>query len=145
MFFRSATLLPLLHLTHAASIISRSQSYPLSSYTLGSQNNLVIANHNIAPDGFNRSWVCLHSFFVYPEHCSSTTLAGGTFPGPIIAAQKARFHNLPPSSEADDSRRGTNFPSMLWITSLTIQCFWAQVWWIHLFFSIRIPGSHLSV
>ncbi|KAG1739158.1 laccase [Suillus paluster] len=67
-------LLPLLHLAHAASIISQSHSYPLNSrsITLGPQTDLVIANNFIAPDGFNRS----------------STLVGGMFPGPIIAAQK---------------------------------------------------------
>ncbi|OJA19190.1 hypothetical protein AZE42_10704 [Rhizopogon vesiculosus] len=63
-----------LHLAHAASIISRSRSSPLNSRsnTLGPKSNLIIANEVIAPDGFTRS----------------ATLAGGTFPGPIITAQK---------------------------------------------------------
>ncbi|KAG1740901.1 laccase [Suillus paluster] len=67
-------LLLLLHLAHAASIISRSHSFPLNSrsITLGPETDLVIANKLIAPDGFERS----------------STLAGGTFPGPIIAAKK---------------------------------------------------------
>ncbi|KAG2127516.1 laccase, partial [Suillus clintonianus] len=63
-----------LHLVLAASIISRSHSYPLNSHSniLGPETNLIIANKVIAPDGFKRS----------------STLAGGIFPGPIIAAQK---------------------------------------------------------
>ncbi|KAG2153309.1 laccase [Suillus clintonianus] len=67
-------LFPLLHLSHAASIISRSHSYPLNShsYTLGPETDLIISNKVIAPDGFARS----------------ATLAGGTFPGPIISAKK---------------------------------------------------------
>ncbi|OJA21637.1 hypothetical protein AZE42_10149 [Rhizopogon vesiculosus] len=72
MLFLNVFLLLFLHLAHAASIISRSQSYPLDSTTLGPKSDLVIANYYIAPDGLNRS----------------TTLAGGTFPGPIIAAKK---------------------------------------------------------
>ncbi|KAG2153311.1 laccase 1 CVT, partial [Suillus clintonianus] len=67
-------LLPLLQLAHAASIISRSHSYPLNprSNTLGPTTDLIISNKVIAPDGFVRS----------------ATVAGGTSPGPIIAAQK---------------------------------------------------------
>ncbi|KAG2153312.1 laccase [Suillus clintonianus] len=73
MLFLSFLLL-LLHLAHAASIISRSHSYPLNSRssTLGPKTDLIIANKVIAPDGFTRS----------------STLVGGTFPGPIIAAKK---------------------------------------------------------
>ncbi|KAG2153310.1 laccase [Suillus clintonianus] len=67
-------LLPLLHLPHATSIISRSHSYPLNSRsnTLGPETDLIISNKVIAPDGFARSAI----------------LAGGTFPGPVISAQK---------------------------------------------------------
>ncbi|KAG1733203.1 laccase [Suillus paluster] len=63
-----------LHLAHGASIISRSTSYPLNarSNTIGPITNLTISNQVISPDGFLRS----------------ATLAGGTFPGPIIAAIK---------------------------------------------------------
>ncbi|KIK42099.1 multicopper oxidase [Suillus luteus UH-Slu-Lm8-n1] len=63
-----------LHPAHAASIISRSNSYPLNSRSnsLGSKANLIISNEIVSPDGFARS----------------ATLAGGTFPGPIIAAKK---------------------------------------------------------
>jgi len=57
MLFRTAVLLLCLHLAHAASIISRSQSYPLGSGTLGPKSDLVIANYWIAPDGQNRSYV----------------------------------------------------------------------------------------
>ncbi|KAG2742572.1 multicopper oxidase [Suillus brevipes Sb2] len=57
----------------AAAIISRSQSYPLSQRdVLGPKTTLTVANKVIAPDGFERS----------------ATLVGGTFPGPLIAAQK---------------------------------------------------------
>ncbi|KAG2043762.1 hypothetical protein BDR03DRAFT_939855 [Suillus americanus] len=47
----------LLHLAHAASIISRSHSYPLNSrsHTLGPVTSLIIAHKVIAPDGFARS------------------------------------------------------------------------------------------
>ncbi|KAG1888610.1 laccase [Suillus subluteus] len=63
-----------LHLAHAASIISPFNSYPLNSRsnTLGPKTDLIISNKVISPDGFVRS----------------ATLAGGTFPGPIIAARK---------------------------------------------------------
>ncbi|KAH0826954.1 laccase [Lanmaoa asiatica] len=60
-------------ITHAASIISRANTSPLPSlYAVGPATNLTISNGMIAPDGFLRS----------------TTLAGGTFPGPLIAADK---------------------------------------------------------
>ncbi|KAG1733195.1 laccase, partial [Suillus paluster] len=63
-----------LHLAHAASIISQSTSYPLNAHSniRGPKTNLTISNKVISPDGFARS----------------ATLAGGTFPGPIIAAKK---------------------------------------------------------
>ncbi|KAI9571988.1 laccase [Boletus coccyginus] len=54
---------------HAASVISRSQTYPVLN-SVGPVTNLTISNAMIAPDGFLRS----------------TTLAGGTFPGPLIKA-----------------------------------------------------------
>ncbi|KAJ8592033.1 laccase [Rhizopogon salebrosus TDB-379] len=78
MILLSALLFISLHLAHAASIISRSASYPLNSAsnTLGPKSNLIIANKVVNPDGFTRS----------------ATLAGGTFPGPLIAARKA--HNF---------------------------------------------------
>ncbi|KAG2066219.1 laccase [Suillus decipiens] len=68
------------HLAHAASIVSRSNSYPLSSSsnTLGPKANLTISNKVISPDGFARS----------------ATLAGGTFPGPIIAARKGEHFSI---------------------------------------------------
>ncbi|KAG0695821.1 laccase [Suillus ampliporus] len=59
--------------TNAAYIVSRSQSYPLSQPgVLGPQTSITIGNKIIAPDGFARS----------------ATLVDGTFPGPLIAAQK---------------------------------------------------------
>ncbi|KAG0702905.1 laccase [Suillus ampliporus] len=83
-------LLLLLHLAHAASIISRSHSYPLNSPSImvGPETDLIIANEFIAPDGLKRS----------------ATLAGGTFPGPIIAAQKGdRFAINVVNKLTDDS------------------------------------------
>ncbi|KAI9572538.1 laccase [Boletus coccyginus] len=53
--------------TPAASIVTRSQ-------TVGPVTNLTISNGMIAPDGFFRS----------------TSLAGGTFPGPLIKANKSK-------------------------------------------------------
>ncbi|KAG1888632.1 laccase [Suillus subluteus] len=58
---------------NAASIVSRSQSYPLSQpAVLGPKTRITIGNKFIAPDGFERS----------------ATLVNGIFPGPLIAAQK---------------------------------------------------------
>lgn len=58
---------------NAASIVSRSQSYPLSQpAALGPQTSITISNKVIAPDGFQRS----------------ATLVNGVYPGPLIAAQK---------------------------------------------------------
>ncbi|KAJ8592036.1 laccase [Rhizopogon salebrosus TDB-379] len=58
---------------NAAAIVSRSQSYPLlQPGVLGPQTSITIANQVIAPDGFPRS----------------ATLVDGTFPGPLITAQK---------------------------------------------------------
>lgn len=43
---------------NAASIVSRSQSYPLPQPgVLGPQTSITIGNKLIAPDGFERSWV----------------------------------------------------------------------------------------
>ncbi|KAG2066214.1 laccase [Suillus decipiens] len=67
-----------LRLAHAASIISQSHSYPLSSRSIGPETDLVISNKVISPDGFTRS----------------ATLAGGTFPGPIIAAKKGEHFSI---------------------------------------------------
>ncbi|KAH0836891.1 laccase [Lanmaoa asiatica] len=60
---------PIAHCT--AYIVSRSTTSPLP-YAIGPVTNLSISNEMIAPDGFLRS----------------TTLAGGTFPGPLIMANK---------------------------------------------------------
>ncbi|KIK42100.1 multicopper oxidase [Suillus luteus UH-Slu-Lm8-n1] len=58
---------------NAASIVSRSQSYPLSQpAVLGPKARITIGNKVIAPDGFERS----------------ATLVDGIFPGPLITAQK---------------------------------------------------------
>jgi len=60
-------------LIHAASIVSRSQSYTLPQPgVLGPETNITVGNKVIAPDGFERS----------------ATLVDGTFPGPLITAQK---------------------------------------------------------
>ncbi|KAG1856238.1 laccase [Suillus tomentosus] len=68
------------HLVSAASTISRSNPYSLNSrsYTLGPKTDLVISNKVISPDGFARS----------------ATLAGGTFPGPIITARKGEHFDI---------------------------------------------------
>ncbi|KAG1740355.1 laccase [Suillus lakei] len=58
---------------NATAIISRSQSYPLSQPAVhGPKTRITIGNRVIAPDGFERS----------------ATLVDGTFPGPLITAQK---------------------------------------------------------
>ncbi|KAG2035309.1 laccase [Suillus americanus] len=58
---------------NAASIVSRSQSYPLSQpAVLGPKTRITIGNKVIAPDGFERP----------------ATVVNGIFPGPLIAAQK---------------------------------------------------------
>jgi iron transport multicopper oxidase len=59
------------------------------SAAIGPRADLKIVNANMAPDGFNRS-------FVYRSSCwanvftgnHSTVLAGGTFPGPLIQGNK---------------------------------------------------------
>ncbi|KIJ21193.1 laccase [Paxillus involutus ATCC 200175] len=74
MYYFFLVALSILSTCHAASIVSRSQSRPLPprSSSLGPANDLTISNKIISPDGFKRS----------------TSLAGGTFPGPLIKAQK---------------------------------------------------------
>jgi len=68
------TTLSLLSTTHAA---------------IGPVANLIIANNEIAPDGFSRSCVVyffcdnMHLFFLV-----RAVLAGGTFPGPLIKGVK---------------------------------------------------------
>ncbi|KAG1817498.1 laccase [Suillus subaureus] len=58
---------------NAASIVSRSQSHPLSQpAVLGPKTRITIGNKVIAPDGFERP----------------ATVVNGIFPGPLIAAQK---------------------------------------------------------
>lgn len=68
-------------------------SYQNESHVLGPVSQLRIVNKIIAPDGFSRSLSYIRVCFV---HCfvltsSRTVLAEGTFPGPLIAAQKVRF------------------------------------------------------
>ncbi|KAG1721403.1 laccase [Suillus lakei] len=94
MLFLSILLL-LLHPADAASIISRSHSYPLNSRsnTLGPETKLTIANEVIAPDGFARS----------------STLVGGTFPGPIISAKKVPFCPFDPAIRNLQLLKGDKF------------------------------------
>ncbi|KAG1814195.1 laccase [Suillus variegatus] len=70
-----------------ASISSPSQSYLLTSRSLGPSTDLTISNKVIAPDGFSRS----------------TTLAGGTFPGPLIKANKGDHFAINVVNKLDDS------------------------------------------
>ncbi|KAG2095736.1 laccase [Suillus discolor] len=70
-----------------ASIFSPSQSYLLTSRSLGPSTDLTISNKVIAPDGFPRS----------------TTLAGGTFPGPLIKANKGDHFAINVVNKLDDS------------------------------------------
>jgi len=55
MLFHNVFLLLSICLVHAASIVARSESYPLASNVIGAKTNLIISNAYIAPDGFNRS------------------------------------------------------------------------------------------
>ncbi|KAG1811271.1 phenol oxidase [Suillus subaureus] len=69
----------LISLINATSIVSRSQSYPLSQPAVhGPKTRITIGNRIIAPDGFNRS----------------TTLVDGMFPGPLITAQKGDHFDI---------------------------------------------------
>ncbi|KAL4065718.1 laccase [Scleroderma yunnanense] len=92
MYFTSLVLglLSFLANTHAASIALRtsSLSHPPSSAlnVVGPVVDLRIANKHIAPDGFNRS----------------ATLAGGTFPGPLIKAQKGSQFSINVVNQLDD-------------------------------------------
>ncbi|KIK45200.1 multicopper oxidase [Suillus luteus UH-Slu-Lm8-n1] len=64
---------------HATSVVSRSQSYPLSQPDVhGPKIRLIIGNGNIAPDGLNRSAI----------------LVDGVFPGPLITAQKGDHFDI---------------------------------------------------
>ncbi|OAX34404.1 hypothetical protein K503DRAFT_445332, partial [Rhizopogon vinicolor AM-OR11-026] len=76
----------LLATTYAASVVSRSHSYTLASRALRSATNLTISNKIIAPDGFSRS----------------ATLAGGTFPGPLIQATKGDHFAINVVNKLDD-------------------------------------------
>ncbi|KAG2346016.1 laccase [Suillus weaverae] len=87
MYFSILTAFTLLSTTYAASIVSRSQSYPLTFRSLRPTTNLTISNKVITPDGFTRS----------------TTLAGGTFPGPLIQANKGDHFAINVVNELDDS------------------------------------------
>ncbi|KAG1729891.1 laccase [Suillus occidentalis] len=64
---------------NAASIESRSQSYPLTQPAVhGPRTRITIGNRVIAPDGFERA----------------ATLVDGTFPGPLITAQKGDHFDI---------------------------------------------------
>ncbi|KAH7910237.1 laccase [Hygrophoropsis aurantiaca] len=77
----------LLSTSRAASIVSRSSSKPLiQTNVIGPVTNLTISNKVIAPDGFQRS----------------TTLAGGTFPGPLIKAHRGDHFRINVVNELTD-------------------------------------------
>lgn len=64
---------------NAASLVSRSESYPLTQPVVhGPKARITIGNRYIAPDGFNRS----------------TSLVDGIFPGPLITAQKGDHFDI---------------------------------------------------
>ncbi|KAI6010420.1 laccase [Pisolithus microcarpus] len=88
MYAALAFALSLLLRVHAAAIVSRSESRPLlqRSQVIDPTAHLRIVNKYIAPDGFNRS----------------TTLAGGTFPGPLIKATKGDRFSLDVVNELTD-------------------------------------------
>ncbi|KAG1735550.1 laccase [Suillus lakei] len=106
----------------AASIVSRSQSYPLPQpVVLGPQTTITIGNNVIAPDGFERS----------------ATLVNGIFPGPLITAQKGDNFAIEVVNELEDEtmfrstsvhwhgiyQNGTNYADG---TSFVTQCPIAQ-------------------
>ncbi|KAG2121859.1 laccase [Suillus clintonianus] len=112
----------LVSLVNAASVVSRSQSYPLSQRAaLGPQTTLTIGNKVIAPDGFERS----------------ATLVNGIFPGPLITAQKGDTFSIDVVNELEDEtmfkstsvhwhgiyQNGTNYADG---TSFVTQCPIAQ-------------------
>jgi hypothetical protein len=77
---------------NATSIVSHSQSYPLSQPAVhGPKTRMTIGNGVIAPDGLKRPWVYYHgtqsSLLIFDR----ATLVDGIFPGPLIAAQKVNF------------------------------------------------------
>lgn len=55
---------------------------------LGPVAQLNIVNKVIAPDGFPRSLSCVDLAYRLVLTSSRTVLAGGTFPGPLIIAEK---------------------------------------------------------
>ncbi|KAI6112540.1 laccase [Pisolithus sp. B1] len=91
MYVALAFALSLLSQVHAAAIVSPSGSRPLlqRSHVIDPAAHLRIVNKYIAPDGFNRS----------------TTLAGGTFPGPLIRATKGDRFSLNVVNELTDSNQ----------------------------------------
>ncbi|KAH7891028.1 laccase [Phlebopus sp. FC_14] len=88
MYFHVLFALSILSTAYAASIVSRSKSVPLQprSNSLGPVTNLTISNKNIAPDGFMRS----------------ASLAGGSFPGPLIKANRGDHFAINVINELDD-------------------------------------------
>jgi len=85
MFLLLSSIFSFFSVTHAASIVARSQTSPISG-AVGPVTNLTISNGMIAPDGYLRS----------------TTLAGGTFPGPLIQANKGESFALNVVNELKD-------------------------------------------
>jgi hypothetical protein len=70
---------------------TRSDSSDSPDVIDATNGQLEIANKMIAPDGFSRRLVCVFGDVSRLLTCvPSATLAGGTFPGPIIKAQKVR-------------------------------------------------------
>ena len=82
-----------------------------SSAALGPESSLEIVNKVIAPDGFTRN----------------TVLAGGTFPGPVIAGYTVRFVTLLSGNEESsfmvwNCSRETSSRLMSRTSSRTPQC-----------------------
>ncbi|KAG2139726.1 laccase [Suillus clintonianus] len=74
---------------NATSVVSRSQSYPLSQPAVhGPKTRLTIGNKVIAPDGFIRP----------------ATLVDGVFPGPLIAAQKGDHFDIEVVNKLKDDK-----------------------------------------
>ncbi|KAG1888736.1 laccase [Suillus subluteus] len=103
---------------NAASIVSHSRSYPLSQPVVhGPKARITIGNGVIAPDGFRRP----------------ATLVDGTFPGPLITAQKGDHFDIEVVNKLKDdsmfeltsvhwhgiSQNGTNYADG---TSFVTQC-----------------------
>ncbi|KAJ8592693.1 laccase [Rhizopogon salebrosus TDB-379] len=125
--------------TNALSVVSRSQSHPLSQQgVLGPQTSMIIGNKIIAPDGFERS----------------ATLVDGTFPGPLIAAKKGDDFSINVVNELMDDamfkstsvhwhgiyQNGTNYADG---TSFVTQCPIAQNHsFLHSFSALNQAGTY---